>query len=98
MMVLLYQSEIAPREIRGRIISFQRCFINLGILVAFWIQYGSSFIDGQAVWRLPIGLQMVATVALHVTMYFLPESPRWLVAKDRHEEAFNGLGEASCGR
>jgi MFS family permease len=97
MMVLLYQSEIAPREIRGRIISFQQCFINLGILVAFWIQYGSSFIDGQAAWRLPMGLQMVATVALHVTIYFLPESPRWLVAKDRHEEALMVLAKLHAG-
>jgi MFS family permease len=93
MMVPLYQSEMAPREIRGRIISFQQCFINLGILVAFWIQYGSSFIDGQAAWRLPMGLQMVATVTLHITMYFLPESPRLLIAKDRQEEALRVLAK-----
>jgi hypothetical protein len=30
-------------------------------------------------------------VALHITMWFLPESPRWLVAKDRHEEALRVL-------
>ncbi|KAH8812732.1 general substrate transporter [Xylogone sp. PMI_703] len=93
MMVPLYQSEIAPREVRGRIISAQQCFINLGILVAFWIQYASSFIDGSAAWRLPMGLQMVATIALHVTMYFLPESPRWLVAQDRHEDALRVLAK-----
>jgi hypothetical protein len=51
---------IFPR-IRGRLISMQQCFINLGILVAFWIQYASSFIDGQAAWRLPMGLQMVVS-------------------------------------
>ncbi|KAJ6104698.1 hypothetical protein N7523_011018 [Penicillium sp. IBT 18751x] len=87
MMVPLYQSEIAPREIRGRIISMQQCSINLGILLAFWIQYASHFLKGSVSWRLPLGLQMVATIALHVTMYFLPESPRWLVAHDRQEEA-----------
>ncbi|KAJ5520821.1 hypothetical protein N7463_001274 [Penicillium fimorum] len=87
MMVPLYQSEIAPREIRGRIISIQQCFINFGILIAFWIQYGTSYIDSDASWRLPMGLQMLATIALHFTMYFLPESPRWLVQQDRWEEA-----------
>ncbi|RLL95720.1 hypothetical protein CFD26_104210 [Aspergillus turcosus] len=87
MMVPLYQSEIAPREIRGRIISMQQCFINLGILIAFWIQYATSFLQGSAAWRIPLGLQMVATVALHITMYFLPESPRWLIANDRQDEA-----------
>jgi hypothetical protein len=34
---------------------------------------------------------MKATVALHITMYFLPESPRWLVAKDRQEDALKVL-------
>jgi MFS family permease len=91
MMVPLDQSKIAPREIRGRIISFQQCFINLGILVAFWIQCGSRFIDGQAAWRLPMGLQMLATLALHFTMYFLPESPCWLAAKDCQGEALRVL-------
>jgi hypothetical protein len=36
---------------------------------------------------------MKATVTLHVTMYFLPESPRWLVAKDRQEDALNVLAK-----
>ncbi|KAL1987930.1 hypothetical protein VTN96DRAFT_1914 [Rasamsonia emersonii] len=91
MMVPLYQGELSPREIRGRIISVQQCFINFGILIAFWIQYATSHIDGQAAWRLPMGLQMIATVALHITMYFLPESPRWLIQKDRQEEALQVL-------
>ncbi|RFU25791.1 hypothetical protein B7463_g10559, partial [Scytalidium lignicola] len=93
MMVPLYQSEIAPKEIRGRIISVQQCFINFGILIAFWIQYGTSFIDGSAAWRLPMGLQMIATITLHITMYFLPESPRWLVSKDRQDEALAVLAK-----
>lgn len=93
MMVPLYQSEISPLEIRGRIISVQQCFINLGILVAFWIQYGTSHINGQAAWRIPIGLQMLPTIALHITMYFLPESPRWLVQRDRVEDATRALAK-----
>ncbi|RAO73330.1 uncharacterized protein BHQ10_009342 [Talaromyces amestolkiae] len=91
MMVPNYQSEISPREIRGRIISVQQCFINFGILIAFWIQYGTSHIDGQAAWRLPIGLQMIPTIVLHITMYFMPESPRWLVQQDRQQEALEVL-------
>ncbi|KFX85869.1 hypothetical protein O988_09868, partial [Pseudogymnoascus sp. VKM F-3808] len=93
MMVPLYQSEIAPKEIRGRVISIQQCFINFGILIAFWIQFGTSFIEGSAAWRIPMGLQMIATVALHITMYFLPESPRWLVQQDRHQEALAVLAK-----
>ena len=91
MMVPLYQSEISPASIRGRIISMQQCFINLGILLAFWIQYGTSHIRGSAAWRVPIGVQMVATIFVHVAMYFLPESPRWLTQKDRPEAALKTL-------
>lgn len=64
MMVPLYQSEISPLEIRGRIISVQQCFINLGILIAFWIQYGTSHINGQAAWRIPVGWKLPKSTAL----------------------------------
>ncbi|KAL9469264.1 hypothetical protein ACSS6W_010958 [Trichoderma asperelloides] len=90
MMVTMYQSEIAPRDV------FQ-CFVNFGILIAFWIQFGTSHINGSAAWRLPMGLQMIATVALHITMWFMPESPRWLVQKDRQEEALQVLAQVHAG-
>ena len=48
MMVPLYQSEIAPANIRGRIISLQQCSINLGILIAFWIQVRAAI---RSIWR-----------------------------------------------
>lgn len=40
-----------------------------------------------------MGLQMIATVVLHMTAYFLPESPRWLVQRDRQEEALQVLAK-----
>lgn len=49
-------------RIRGRIISLQQCFINLGILVAYFIQFGSSHLAGDSAWRLPLGIQMVVRV------------------------------------
>ncbi|KAJ5307460.1 hypothetical protein N7476_008116 [Penicillium atrosanguineum] len=93
MMVPLYQSEIAPAQIRGRIVSLQQCCINFGILVAFWIQYGTSFLSGNASWRLALGLQMIPTVSLHITMWFMPESPRWLAQRDEHEKALTALAQ-----
>lgn len=71
--------------------SLQQCCINFGILIAFWIQYGSSYLDGDASWRLALGLQMIPTVTLHITMYFMPESPRWLAQRDEHEKALHAL-------
>ena len=64
MMVPLWQSEVTPKEIRGRIISLQQCVINFGILSSFLIQYGCSFISSNAAWRIPLGVQMVPTIAL----------------------------------
>lgn len=46
-------------RIRGRIISVFQCCVNFGILVAFWIQYGTSHIQSEASWRIPMGLQMI---------------------------------------
>ena len=69
----------------------QQCCINFGILIAFWIQYGASFLDGPASFRLAMGLQMIPTVSLHLTMYFMPESPRWLAQRDEHEKALHAL-------
>lgn len=90
-MVPLWQSEVTPREIRGRIISLQQCSINFGILSAFLIQYGCSYINSNAAWRTPLGLQMLPTAALFTMMWFLPESPRWLVQKGREAEALEVL-------
>ncbi|KAJ5814850.1 hypothetical protein N7474_006627 [Penicillium riverlandense] len=97
MTTTMYQSEIAPREIRGRIISVFQCCVNFGILIAFWIQYGTSHIQSEASWRTAMGLQMIATVALHITMWFMPESPRWLVQKDKQDEALQVLARVHSG-
>lgn len=91
MMVPLWQSEVTPKEIRGRIISLQQCVINFGILSSFLIQYGCSFINSNAAWRIPLGIQMVPTSALFCVMYFLPESPRWLLSKGREDDALKVL-------
>jgi MFS family permease len=91
MMVPLWQSETMPKEIRGRVISLQQCVINFGILSSFLIQYGTSFIDSHASWRLAFGLQMLPTTALMLVMFLMPESPRWLIQKSRIEEALQVL-------
>lgn len=57
-----------------------------GILIMFYISYGSSFINGVAAFRLPWALQMIPAIILFFGMIILPESPRWLASKDRWEE------------
>ena len=85
--VPVYISEIAPPSKRGRLVGFQQWAITWGILIMFFICYGSSFINGSAAFRLPWGLQAIPAVLLYLGLMFLPESPRWLAKKDRWDEA-----------
>ncbi|KAF2843382.1 putative high-affinity hexose transporter [Patellaria atrata CBS 101060] len=98
--VPVYQAEIAPKEIRGRVVSLQQWAITWGILIQYFIQYGASFIGGgpkdpnqsTAAFRIPWGVQMVPALILFFGMFFLPNSPRWLASKDRWEESIQILG------
>ncbi|KAK0611861.1 general substrate transporter [Immersiella caudata] len=85
--VPVYISELAPPSKRGRLVGFQQWAITWGILIMFFICYGSSYIDGKAAFRLPWGLQAIPAILLYIGLLFLPESPRWIAKKDRWDEA-----------
>lgn len=95
----VYQSEIAPKEIRGRVVSLQQWAITWGILIQYFIQYGASHVGGgseninqpTSAFRIPWGVQIVPAVILFFGMFFLPYSPRWLASQDRWEEAISTL-------
>lgn len=53
---------------------------------AYWLDYGMSFVDGPAQWRLPIGFQAVFALLLLLQGMVLPDSPRWLIAHGYREE------------
>ncbi|KAF8935324.1 general substrate transporter [Dissophora ornata] len=91
MIVPVYQSEIAPKEIRGRIVSLQQWAITWGILIQYFIQYGCSFIDSDAAFRIPWGIQVVPGAILLLGVSFFPYSPRWLADQGRAEEALEVL-------
>ncbi|KAI0101792.1 high-affinity glucose transporter [Nemania sp. FL0031] len=84
--VPVYISEISPPSKRGRLIGMQQWAITWGIAIMFFICYGCSFINGEAAFRLPWGLQIIPAVLLYAGLCVLPESPRWLAKKDRWEE------------
>jgi len=52
--------------------------IGLGLVVTYWVQYGTSNLRGGAAWRLPLGLQLVPAVIVVLQVFFRPESPRWV--------------------
>ncbi|KAK4100582.1 MFS sugar transporter-like protein [Parathielavia hyrcaniae] len=98
--VPVYQSEIAPKEIRGRVVSLQQWAITWGILIQYFIQFGAAEGIGggphdpnqpEAAFRIPWAVQMVPAIILFAGLFFFPYSPRWLASKDRWEEAHKVL-------
>ena len=79
-----YISESAPTDVRGSLSSLFQLAITLGILIAYLV---NGAFAGAEDWRWPLGLAFVPAAVLFVGMYFLPETPRWLVSKNREEEA-----------
>jgi hypothetical protein len=61
------------------------------VAVAYWITYGFSFVDSGAQWRFPIDLQIFFTLSTIALVSILPQTPRWLLAHDRVEEAVEVL-------
>lgn len=59
----------------------------LGSIVAGWTTFGTFRIASSASWRIPSGLQALPSVIQLIGLWFVPESPRWLISKGRNEEA-----------
>ncbi|KAL9710055.1 high affinity glucose transporter [Leucoagaricus gongylophorus] len=95
--VPIYQSEVTAPRIRGRIVSLQQWSITWGILIQYFIQFGCSYIDGVASFRIPWGLQMIPAIILSLGMLFFPESPRWLFDHGREDEALQVLADLHGG-
>jgi sugar porter (SP) family MFS transporter len=82
--VPLYLAEIAPAEIRGAITSLNQLMIVGGILAAFVV---NAILASSGNWRLMLGLAAVPSLVLLVGMFFMPETPRYLVHTGEEEAA-----------
>jgi MFS transporter, SP family, xylose:H+ symportor len=84
----MYIAEISPAPLRGRLVAVQQFNIVLGILLAYLSNYMIARMDlGETAWRWMFGVEAVPAAAFFVLMFSVPRSPRWLVAKNRLEEA-----------
>jgi sugar porter (SP) family MFS transporter len=89
----LYISEISPPNLRGTLLVLESISIVSGVVIAFWITYGTRNIASEASFRLPLGLQMLCATLLGVAIHLFPYSPRWLTLVGRNEECLTSLSK-----
>ncbi|KEF62779.1 uncharacterized protein A1O9_00752 [Exophiala aquamarina CBS 119918] len=80
-------SETSKAQNRGKLVATQLSIAAFGIVIAYWMNYGFFHLTGQIVWRFPIAFQIVFALITMCIIPWLPESPRFLYAKGRNEEA-----------
>jgi sugar porter (SP) family MFS transporter len=86
--VPVYLSEVAPPHARGWVVSLFQLAVTIGIVVAYLTDYAFAGIEG---WRWMLGLAIVPALVFGIGMFFLPETPRWLIHRGHHEVAHHVL-------
>ncbi|KAK8112146.1 uncharacterized protein PG998_008603 [Apiospora kogelbergensis] len=86
-----WQSETSRSHKRGKLVMIEGALITCGIMISYWIDLGFSFLDGSIAWRFPLAFQLVFCIFILALIWNLPESPRWLVLKEREDEALDVL-------
>ncbi|OAP58544.1 hypothetical protein AYL99_07634 [Fonsecaea erecta] len=86
--VPIWMSEVVPVDLRGALVDVHAVFLILGYTIQGWVGFGFFFWDGgDDTWRPPLALQCAWPLFLLCGIYWVPESPRWLVMQGRIEEA-----------
>lgn len=88
----MYIAEISPARIRGRLVSVNQFAIIFGMLVVYFVNY---FIAGQGTeqwnvqfgWRWMFGSESLPAILLLLLLFFVPESPRWLIKQNKSDKA-----------
>ncbi|MFE4214220.1 sugar porter family MFS transporter [Streptomyces sp. NPDC056844] len=91
--VPVYLSEISPTKIRGRLLTMNQLMITLGILIAYLVNLAFA---SSGMWRAMFAVGAVpAALMVAATVWFLPESPQWLISHGQAERARRGIASVT---
>lgn len=88
----MFIGESAPKALRGTLVCCFQLFITLGIFLGYCTTYGTKVYDDSRQWRIPLGLCFAWAILLTIGMICMPESPRYLIEKNKIEEAKKSIG------
>lgn len=93
MSVPVYLAECAHPNTRGMIVGITQQMIGVGFIVSTWVGYGSRHTSDASSfqWRFPLAFQIIPSAFLVVGLIWLPESPRYLIEKDRDDVGLKTL-------
>jgi len=80
----LYISEIAPVDIRGKLVSINQVALTSGIVISYLVDY--AFAGSQA-WRWMFAMAVIPAAAFGIGLIFIPDSPRWLAGRGHLDQA-----------
>jgi SP family galactose:H+ symporter-like MFS transporter len=76
----LYISEMSPVRLRGSLVTLNQLALTSGIVLSYLVDY---LLSERGNWRLMLGLAAIPSAVLLISMFFLPETPRWLISNGR---------------
>lgn len=82
----IYLSEITPANIRGRFVTLYQLQMVIGSLLSFVVMYFLVSLGPES-WRQMLLTLSVPSAFMFVTLFFIPESPRWLIRNQKHDAA-----------
>lgn len=101
MLVPMYIAEVAPANQRGRMVSFNQMAVVLGMLIVYFVNYfiatcgsGEQWLADMG-WRLMFLSGIIPALLFFVLLFFVPESPRWLMMAGKYKQAFAVLKRIS---
>ncbi|CAO1613143.1 unnamed protein product [Parajaminaea phylloscopi] len=94
----LYLAEVSPTAIRGAVVSSWQLLLAIGQVIGACVGQGTHAMTTTWAYRIPMILNLAIVAVIVAGMFVIPESPRWLVSKDRDDEALAALRKINAGQ